>query len=288
MQRIVAVLLGALIALGGCAGVPGADPSAASIDSIVVGHDDSGSPTIEYPIGGKFEKAQSRVEWEGTGERLAEGDPVLLDLYSVSLTTGAILTDTYLDLPQAYLVAPELLGNDLYGAIVGHRVGTRVLLVVPESPTHLGQGTVALVADVLPEHAVGVTQPVREDLPIVIDGKYGEPSVTFRDDVDVPTDLLAYTLIQGDGPQVKTGSRVLLNYQEISTTTREIVQSTWPAEIAPWGVSIGQGEMPAGLEQSLIDVNEGSQVMVIVPPALAYGDDTLIFIVDVLAVRNPS
>jgi peptidylprolyl isomerase len=288
MPRIVAVLLAALLALSGCAGVPGTDPTAASITDIVVGHDDAGSPTIEYPAGGHFTKAQSRVEWEGTGDRLTEGGPVLLDLYSVSLTTGAILTDTYVDLPQGYLVAPELLGNDLYEAIAGHRVGTRVLLVVPESPTHAAQGTVAVVADVLPERAVGVTQPVREDLPIVIDGKYGEPTVTFRDGVDVPTDLVAYTLIQGGGPQVKTGSRVLLNYQEISATTREVVQSTWPAESAPWGVTIGQGEMPAGLEQSLIDVNEGSQVIVIVPPALAYGDDTLIFVVDVLAVRNPS
>lgn len=286
MLRIVAVFVGALVALGGCATAPGADPTAASIDSIVVGLDAAGSPTIEYPVGGEFVKAQSRVEWEGTGEPLAEGDPILLDLYSVSLTTGAILTDTRLDLPQAYLVVPELLGNDLYDAIVGHRVGTRVLLVVPESPTHPGQGTVAVVADVVSERAVGVTQPAREDLPIVIDGKYGEPMVTFRDGVEVPTDLVAYTLIQGGGPQVKTGSRVLLNYQEISATTREVVQSTWPVEIAPWGVTIGQGEMPAGLEQSLIDVNEGSQVIVIVPPALAYGDDTLVFVVDVLAVRN--
>lgn len=287
MPRIAAVLFAALVALSGCAGTPGTGPSEASIASIVVGHDAAGSPTIEYPAGGNFTQPESRVEWAGTGAPLAEGDPVLLDLYSVSLTTGAILADTYLDLPQAYLVVPELLGNDLYDAIVGQRVGTRVLLVVPESPTHAGEGAVAVVADVLPERAVGVTQPAREDLPIVITGKYGEPNVTFRDDVELPTDLVAYTLIQGGGPQVKTGSHVLLNYQEISATTRQVVQSTWPVEIAPWGVTIGQGEMPAGLEQSLIDVNQGSQVIVIVPPALAYGDDTLIFIVDVLAVRNP-
>lgn len=287
MPRILAVLVGALVALGGCARAPGVDPTSASIDAIVVGLDEAGSPTIEYPIGGTFEEAQSRVEWEGTGEPLAEGEPLLLDLYSVSLTTGAILTDTYLDLPKAYLMAPELLGNDMYHALVGHREGTRVLLVVPESPTHAGQGTVAVVADVMPERAVGVAQPVREDLPIVINGEYGEPTVTFRDEVEVPTELVAYTLIQGDGTQVKTGSRVLLNYLEISATTREVVQSTWPVEIAPWGVTIGQGAMPAGLEQSLIDVNAGSQVIVIVPPALGYGDDTLIFILDVLAVRNP-
>lgn len=286
MPRILAVLVAALVALGGCARAPGVDPTAASIDAIVVGLDDAGSPTIEYPVGDKFDKAQSRVEWEGAGERLSQGEPLLLDLYSVSLSTGSILTDTYLDLPKAFLMAPELLGNEMYDALVGHREGTRVLLVVPESPTHAGQGTVAVVADALPERAVGVTQPVREDLPIVLTGKYGEPTVTFRDEVEVPTSLTAYTLIQGDGPQVKSGSRVLLNYLEISATTREVIQSTWPVETAPWGVTIGQGAMPSGLEQSLIDVNAGSQVIVIVPPALAYGDDTLIFIVDVLAVRN--
>ena len=286
MLRIFGALAGALLALSGCTNVPGVDPSAATIQDIVVGIDDQGSPTIDYPVGRTFSKSQARIEWEGDGDVLVEGDPVLLDVYSVSLSTGEILTDTYLSLPKAYLVAPELLGNDLFDAIVGHRVGTRVLLVSPEETGHVSLGAVAVVADVLPERAHGVAQPVGEDLPIVVLGKFGEPMLTFRDDVDVPTDLFAYTLIQGDGPQIKTGSRVLLNYTEISATTREVVRSTWPPEIAPWGVTIGQGELPPGLEQSLIDVNEGSQVMVFVPPVDAYGEDHLIFVVDVLAVRN--
>lgn len=286
MRRMLAVLVAAVFALGGCAGVPRTDPGAASIDNIVVGHDAAGSPTVKYPAGATFAKAQARVEWEGTGQTLVAGDPLLIDLYSVSLSTGAILTDTYLDLPKAYLLAPELLGNDLYNAILGHRTGTRVLVVAPEDPLHPAQGAIAIVADVWPEHAVGVAQPTPADLPIVSNGKWGEPTVTFRDNVDLPTDLTAYTLIQGDGPQIKTGSRVLLNYKEISATTREVVQSTWPQEIAPWGVTIGQGELPAGLENSLIDVKQGSQIIVVVPPVDAYGDDTLVFVVDVLSVRN--
>jgi peptidylprolyl isomerase len=288
MRRMLAVLVAAVFALGGCAGVPGASPAAASIDNIVVGHDASGSPTIKYTAGATFAKAQARVEWEGKGQTLAAGDPLLVDLYSVSLTTGAILTDTYLDLPKAYLLAPELLGNDLYGAIEGHRAGTRVLVVVPEDPTHPTQGAIAIVADVWAEQAVGTTQPTPAGLPIVVNGKWGEPTVTFRDNVDLPADLTAYTLIQGDGPQIKTGSRVLLNYKEISATTRQVVQSTWPPEIAPWGVTIGQGALPAGLENSLIDVKQGSQIIVVVPPVDAYGDDTLVFVVDVIAVRNPA
>jgi peptidylprolyl isomerase len=246
----------------------------------------TGSPTIDYPIGGGFAKEQTRVEWEGTGQVFAEGDPVLLNLYSVSMSTGTIVADTYLDLPKAYLLTPELLGNDLYHAIVGHRAGTRVLVVVPEEPGFPLQGAVAIVADVLPERAVGVAQATAPNLPIVVNGKYGEPTVTFRDDVELPADLAAYTLIQGDGPQIKTGSRVLLNYKEISATTREVARSTWPPEVAPWGVTIGQGQLPSGLEQSLIDANQGSQIIVVVPPADAYGDDTLVFVVDVLAVRN--
>lgn len=286
MPRILAMLAGALVALGGCTAVPGADPSAASIADIVVGKDDVGSPTIDSPAGLEFAKSESRVEWEGEGDALVEGGPLLLDLYSVSLETGAVLADTYVDLPKSYLLAPELLGRDLFNALSGHRVGARLLVVSPEDPIHPAQGAIAIVVDVLPERAVGVEQPAREDLPIVAIGRYGEPSLTFRDEVEVPADLVAHTLIQGDGPQIRTGSRVLVNYLEISSTTREILQSTWPLEYAPWGFTIGAGQLPPGLEQSLIDVKQGSQLIVVVPPVDAYGEDTLIFVVDVLAVRN--
>ena len=286
MPRILAVLAGAIVALGGCTAVPGDDPSAVSIADIVVGRDDAGSPTLDYPAGGDFTSSQSRVEWEGEGVDLVEGGPILLDLYSVSLETGEVLVDTYRDLPKSYLLAPELLGDDLFRALSGHRVGARIVLVSPGDPVHPAQGAIAIVADVLSERAVGAKQPTRADLPIVVLGRYGEPSLTFRDDVEVPTDLVAYTLIQGDGSQIKTGSRVLVNYLEISSTTREILESTWPLEYAPWGFTIGEGAVPPGLERSLIDVNEGSQVIVIVPPGDAYGEDTLIFVVDVLAVRN--
>lgn len=287
MLRILAVLAGALVALGGCTAVPGADPSAASIADIVVGKDDAGSPTIDSPPGLEYAKPQSRVEWEGEGEALVEGGPLLLDLYSVSLDTGEVLADTYVGLPKSFLLAPELLGRDLFNALSGHRVGARLLLVSPEDALHPAQGAIAIVVDVLPERAVGVAQPAREDLPIVTVGRHGEPTVTFPDEAEVPVDLVAYTLIQGDGPQIKTGSRVLVNYVEISSTTREVLQSTWPLEFAPWGFTIGEGALPPGLEQSLIDVNQGSQLIVIVPPVDAYGEDTLIFVVDVLAVRNP-
>ncbi len=287
MRRAFAVLAGALVALAGCSGVPGANPSAATIQDITVGAGPDGVPTIDYPVGASFDAEDSRVEWEGKGPRLTEGGPVLLDMYSVSLATGDVLVDTYAELPQAYLLAPELLGEQLHDALVGHRVGARILLVMPPTETHPELGSTALVADVLPEQAVGETLPTEDDMPFVASGSDGEPVLTFRDGVDLPTTLESSTVIQGDGPQIKTGSRVLLNYEELSATTREVIKSTWPLETAPWGVTVGQGQMPTGLEQSLIDVAQGSRIIVIVPPVAGYGDDRLIFVVDVLAVRNP-
>jgi len=287
MRRAIAMLAGALVSLAGCSGVPGADPSAVTIDAITVGVGDGGEPKLDYPIGGDFAKVESRIEWEGDGEKVVDGDPVLLDLYSESLATGNVIVDTYVELPQAYLMAPELLGQELYDALLGHRVGTRILLVLPEEPTHPALGPVAIVADVLPSQAVGVTQATEDDMPFVVSGVHGAPSLTFREDTDLPTDLASAVVIQGDGPQIHTGSRVLLNYLEVSATTRETVASTWPLETGPWGVTVGQGQMPTGLEQSLIDVAQGSRIIVIVPPVEGYGDDRLIFVVDVLAVRDP-
>ncbi len=287
MRRTLAMLVGALVALSGCAATPGSDVSVASIGDITIGASEDGAPTLEIPPNVDFTKTQSRLEWEGKGERLAKGDPVVLDMYSVSLATGDVLANTYVELPQAYLLAPELLGEDLYNALLGHRVGARILLVTPQEFGYEYLGSVAVVVDIRPSQAVGVPQPTRDDFPFVASDSSGAPILTFRDDVDLPKDLASAILIQGDGPQIRTGSRILINYQETSATTREVIQSTWPAEVGPWGVTVGQGQMPTGLEQSLIDVAEGSRIIVIVPPVAGYGDDRLVFIVDVLAVRDP-
>jgi len=286
MRRIGAVVIILALALSGCSAVI-ADPNAGSIHDIVVGADEVGAPTLEYPEDLEYSRVQTRVLWSGTGDRLSPGGRILLDMYAVSLDTGAVLTDTYTDLPNAYLLVPELVGQELYDILVRERVGSRILHISPPVEGYEGQGAVALVVDVLPAKATGEVLPSHDGFPTVRLESDGKPSIIIGPDVVEPTELEVATLIQGPGGQIQDGSLIKVNYLGVAFDTGEVFESSWDDGEGPMNAQVGIGQLPAGWDQGLIDRTEGSQVLLVIPPDLAYGEDTLVFVVDILAVWTP-
>src|SRR5699024_12516466 len=63
---------------------------------------------------------------------------------------------------------------------------------------------------------------------------------------------------------------------------------------APLGFVLGQGQGITGWDESLVDAAVGPQLMLVIPPSEAYGDqgelagETLIFVVDVLDAARPA
>jgi len=301
MRRLVALSLAALLAISGCAS-SSADPDssasdAGDIDSITIGASDSLAPTLDFVDGLKYPIADFRVEWPGDGAPLSDGQPLLLDIYGESLADHTTLINTYDGLPRSFLLAPEVVGQDLYDVLTTVNVGARILQI---SPTDDGTGDkppVAIVVDVLPIRAEGADGVINPDLPAVTLGATGEPSVSIPDS-DPPTELKSSVLIQGNGPQISAGSFVTVNYVGVhwdagsntdsSWEPGDIFETSWPAEQAPFETQIGVGQVIAGWDQALIDVASGSQVEIVVPKDLGYpGMGTLVFVVDVLDVWNP-
>ena len=285
MRRMCALLAAITLVLSGCHGVI-TDPNAGTISNISVGADAAGVPTIDYPDGLTYSKEQTRVVWPGTGAHLQPGDRILLDMYAVSLQSGAVITDTYNGLPKAYILAPELLGQELYDILASAKVGERFLHVTPPLAGYQAQGAVALVVDVLPARATGTVMPDRTDLPSVDVAPNGEPTITIAADDVAPTDLVSATLIEGAGEQIRAGSHIEVTYVGVSYPDGAIFQSSWGDGEGPMTAQIGIGEVPAGWDQGLLDHTEGSRVMLLIPPALAYGDKALCFVIDILAVWN--
>ena len=68
---------------------------------------------------------------------------------------------------------------------------------------------------------------------------------------------------------------------------RSRFDSSWERG-APFSFVQGGGQVIAGWDENLLDLTVGSQVMLVIPPEEAYGDqgelagETLIFVVDVL------
>lgn len=286
MTRIYTFVAGFALLVGGCSQVV-SDPNAGGVDDITIGVDSEGVPVLDYPDGLEFSKVQTKTVWSGTGARLNPGDRIVLDMYSVSLDSGVVLLDTFSDLPKEYLLAPELVGEELYDALVKERVGARLLHVSPPIEGHEEEGAIALLVDVLPATATGVAEFPSGDLPTVELDSSGHPAIVIDPEIPAPAELKVATLILGSGPQVEPGSRIRANFHVVSYDTGEVFESSWDDGEGSMATQVGVGELVLGLDQGLIDQTEGSRVILIVPPELAYGEDTLVFVIDLLAVRPP-
>ncbi|QFG26750.1 FKBP-type peptidyl-prolyl cis-trans isomerase [Actinomadura sp. WMMB 499] len=110
-----------------------------------------------------------------------------------------------------------------------------------------------------------------------------------------PKKLRVGTLVQGEGPEVKGGQLVALQYAGYFWRNGQVFNSTW-GEGHPAAVTIGTGEVLKGWDEALVGRRVGSRLVLVVPPSLGYGekglsqygirgDDTLVFVVDLLGVH---
>ncbi|WP_169747766.1 FKBP-type peptidyl-prolyl cis-trans isomerase [Demequina subtropica] len=304
-MRRLAVLALALVplALGGCSASPlSAEPSSSTggdIADIVIGGSDTLAPSLEFIPGLDYTTEQSELVWDGDGETLEDGQPLLLDIYGASLDDGTTLINTYDGLPRSFLLAPEVVGEELYQRLLHARVGARLLVVAPGSSADAtDEPPIAMVVDVLPDHAIGDEVAANPDLPAVtLDEVTGEPSVEIPK-ADPPADLQVATLIKGAGAQVRDGSYLTVNYTawywakgsdaDGSWKKGDVLDSSWPVEAAPFELQIGSGQVIRGLDEGLLDQTAGSQVLLVVPASYGYATKgTLVFVVDILDVWNP-
>jgi len=306
MRRHAAAILlavAAALTLGACTQVgPEASASGggvAHIGDIDVVQSDSLAPKIILPKGKTFTEPEGDVLWKGTGAALQDNQPLLLDIYGVSLADGTELVNTFDGLPRSFVLAREVLGDELYNLLINANVGTRVLVVAPAqlsvsatpepSANTSANPDVALVVDVLSDRAVGTAIEQGKDLPTVtVNEDTGEPTITIPDDLDEPTAIQSQTLIQGDGPQIKEGSYILVNYKAVHWDDGSIFFNSWPPDTAPFSTQIGTAQVIPAWDQALLDQTVGSQVLIVAPPAFGYpAEGTLVFVVDILDVWTP-
>ncbi|WP_062296046.1 FKBP-type peptidyl-prolyl cis-trans isomerase [Demequina maris] len=302
-MRRLAVLALALVplVLGACSATSSDVDASASpsgdISDIVIGGSDTLAPSLEFTPGLDYSEEQSKVVWDGDGEYLQDGEPLLLDIYGASLDDGTTLINTYDGLPRSFLLAPEVVGQELYQRLLDVRVGARLLVVAPPGLDADAESPIAMVVDVLPDHAVGAEVAEDPALPQVTRSASGEPSVTIPKG-DGPADLQIATLVQGSGSQVKDGSYLSVNYtawywsagkdEDGKWKKGDVLDSSWPVETAPFELQIGSGQVVRGLDEGLLDQTAGSQVLLVVPASYGYASKgTLVFVVDILDVWNP-
>ncbi len=187
---------------------------------------------------------------------------------------------------------------------VGSRLvvtGTAEQLFGPDALGLDPQTTLVTISDVdaaYPAQATGTDQFAPSGIPAVVFTPVGQPGFTFPDSAP-PSELTVAALKQGSGRIVKQGDTMVGNVTGIvwgaKTTFASSFTNQAPApllvqELAADGTGIVQG-----LATALIGQKVGSRLVVVVPPSVGYpaaaapagvvDGDTLVFVVDILAIR---
>jgi peptidylprolyl isomerase len=170
--------------------------------------------------------------------------------------------------------------------------GTRVVVAYPPADPNPGQVYVFDFIATVPNAAWGEQQEPVAGMPEVTLADDGAPTIEIPDG-DAPADLELATLKKGDGAVVASGDTVLVQYIGVKWSDGTVFDSSWengaPASFQTTGVV-------DGFRQALEGQTVGSQVLVVIPPALGYGEagssdnelagETLVFVVDILGTQH--
>ena len=102
-----------------------------------------------------------------------------------------------------------------------------------------------------------------------------------------PTELVAEDITVGEGNEAVAGGNVTVHYVGVDFENGEQFDSSWERG-APFSFVQGAEQVITGWDEQLLDVPVGSQVMLVIPPEDAYGDqgelagETLVFVIDIL------
>lgn len=311
------VAAAAVAFLAGCSGAPSgsgdsscaAPPSGAASDAVTVKGKAGAEPTVTFSKPLKAKKSERSYIITGKGERVTDSRTAEVAIVAFNGRTGEkISSNGYED---GSVTLPLTAGDTtvipaLIQLIECAPVGSRVVLAAPvkeafgaADPSTLGfkeTDTIVFVSDivsVVPDKANGDPQPATPGFPTVELDEDGKPSVTIPES-DPPATTQIAVLKKGDGDKVQAGDGVTVQYQGVNWRTGEVFDQSWgraPANFSTEGVVKGFGD-------ALVGQSVGSQVIAVIAPDDGYGpqggqpsagieaDDTLVFVIDILATSR--
>jgi peptidylprolyl isomerase len=313
---------GMLVALVGCsssgASASGCTPTAAGSASaqVKVTGKLGAEPKVTVPKKLTSKSTERTVEIEGKGRAALPNSSVDIDYAVYNSTSGKkIDATTYGAKGTSITLDKDNLLPGLYKAIHCSTPGSRVVAVIPPvdafgttGSTQLGvaaKDSIVFVIDVLKtsapvkvlKKANGTVQEPKAGFPTVKLAANGAPTVTIPK-ADPPTTLQTEVLKKGAGKVVKDGATVTIHYTGVLWATGKVFDSSWangtPATFATTGVVTGFGK-------AMVGQTVGSQIVAVIPPAEGYGPDgnqsdpntpdqisgtdTMVFVIDILAVH---
>lgn len=264
-----------------------ADSGEAS-DSVTIEGSVGEVSTATFELGQSFDSLQRTVVSEGDGDEIADGDIVSYALSAFDTESGERLGDA--GYVEGELLPAQITADSGLAEIMGcATIGSRLSVAYPATDSSSAAFYIVDVLGTVPDAAWGTEQEPVDGMPTVTLAEDGTPSVELPD-TEAPAELQIAVLKEGDGATVGEGDTTLLQYHGVSWDTGEVFDSSW-ANGAPISSS-GNGYVE-GFVQALEGQKVGSQVLVVIPPELGYGEgeindedlvgQTLVFVIDILA-----
>ena len=304
------------VALVGCAAEDSAAPvgcersgasDSAILDAIEVTGTFGSTPDVAAYTPIETTATMWRDVESGKGAALTSDlQPASLDLTFFSGDTGELAVpaggsgtiSTKMSMSELDTVIPGL-GASLECA----QAGTRVVTLLspadldPATASGLGLTEGASAVVVIDVEKVYLAKADGDDrfvvgagLPSVVRAPDGRPGVTIPEG-NAPSELRVEVRKHGKGETVEAGQTATRGYTALTWAEGTVFQTSWDS--APIAYPLVEGGIE-GLTQALEGKSVGSQVLVIIPPELGFGDDasivpagsTLVFVVDILGVDD--
>lgn len=265
-------------------------------------------PTVTAPDDKPSKTLVSEVITEGTGAKIANGDLVVVDYLGQLWRDNKTFDTSYGKAPVGLRLGKDPIIAGWVDGLVGKKVGSRVLLVIPPDKAFGARGlpdagikaddTLVFVIDLLGSYTAKSNltgKPATAGggrLPTVAGAVDKKPVITVPTSATPPTKTAAETVIEGNGPKVAKGDLVVVKYVGLSWSTGKQFDASWDRD-APVSFTLDESQVIKGWVEGLTGVNAGSRVLLVIPPGAGYGaegrpqagikkNETLVFAVDVL------
>ena len=266
--------------------------------------------TVTIPKGAPPGDLQVKVLKQGDGATLQKGDLAVVDYVGAIWASGHVFDSSFKH--GGPVGFPIGVGQVIPGwdhSLVGQKVGSRILMVLPPSEGYgsagasqvgiTGTDTLVFAVDILGAHAgdesaSGKATPPGDDGVPGVTVTPGKPTITIPPG-SPPNKLIVYPVITGDGPKVRKGDTIVVQYVGVVWNGGKQFDATWDRN-EPVALTIGAGQVIKGWDQGLVGQTVGSRVVLVLPPAYAYGSkgnppqiqptDTIVFAVDILAAYH--
>jgi FKBP-type peptidyl-prolyl cis-trans isomerase len=325
MRRVLAITVIPMLACLVIAGCGSSKPSASASSSAAANNSNANAsvtvagafgttPVVKIPKLDANNKLTVKTVIPGTGSTVTKADAMAANfvLYFWTGNSSNLKANTFSQNPT--VIGGTMLPG-LETALIGQKIGSRVLAVIPPADGYgtagnsqlgiTGSTTLVFVIDLIKSYADTASASGTQEsagggsLPTVAAHAGSGPTITIPAK-NPPAALVTKTLIKGSGPKVVKGQYVIAQYTGYIWRTKKVFDSSWTSG-SPFGFVIGASpeQVISGWDTGLAGQTVGSRVMLVIPPKDAYGStgasqagitatDTLVFVVDIIDAFKPT